>query len=159
MTRISSFPPIEDAASRILILGSMASVKSLEAGEYYAHPQNQFWKIIFSLTQEDATKDYERKKEILKKNHIALCDVLAHCIRPGSMDADITDPVPNDLNALFRTHPIRAVFCNGQTTYKYYKKFFQNDLPVFCMPSTSPANARLRFEEKLEAWSLIKKYW
>lgn len=159
MTRISSFPPIEDEFSHILILGSMASIKSLEAGEFYAHPQNQFWKIIFALTGEEPTKDYEQKKRILKKHHIALCDVLAHCVRPGSMDADITDPVPNDLDALFETHSIRAVFCNGQTTYKYYKKFFQNDLPVFCMPSTSPANARLRLEQKLEQWSLIKKYW
>ena len=83
MQKISSFPPIIDKESKILILGSIPGVKSLEMQQYYAHPQNKFWKIIFELFNEKFTTDYKERIEILEKHHIALWDVIDTCERKG----------------------------------------------------------------------------
>jgi hypoxanthine-DNA glycosylase len=84
--RISSFPPVISKRSKILILGSIPGAKSLEMRQYYAHPQNRFWKIIFELLNENFTTDYSEKIKILKKHHIALWDVIDSCERKGSLD-------------------------------------------------------------------------
>lgn len=153
MDRINSFGAISDENSKVLILGSVPSVKSLEAGQFYAHPQNQFWKIMFKMFDEEYTLDYEVKKTVIIQNNIALWDVLYECERKGSMDADIKNAVPNNVEGFLECHNgIKHIFCNGQTAYKYFKKFIKTDLPCTCLPSTSPANARLKFEDKYEIW-------
>jgi len=153
MDKINSFSPIADNNAKILILGSVPSVKSLEKAQFYGHPQNHFWKIIFKIFGEEYTTDYEAKKSLILKNNIALWDVLYECERKGSMDADIKNAKPNDIEGLLNSHKnITHIFCNGQTSYKYFRKFIKTDLPCTCLPSTSPANARLKFEDKYEIW-------
>ena len=155
---ISSFPPIENEFSKILIVGTMPSVKSLEEKQFYAHPQNQFWKIMFSLFDKPYTTDYAVKKELLLDNHIALWDVLKNCVREGSMDSNIRKAIPNDFNNFFNTHNIGRVFCNGQASYKYFKKFVNPSIEYTCLPSTSPANARMSYDEKFKIWSQLKNH-
>ena len=155
--QLTGFSPIEDKNSKILILGSMPSVKSLNQQEYYAHPQNAFWKILFALFENSYTADYQKKTNLLLTHHIALWDVLKHCVRPGSMDSDIKQPIPNDFTSFFSCHDIQKIYCNGQASYGYFQKYVKTSIPVICLPSTSPANARKSFAQKLGEWSQIKE--
>lgn len=161
MERISSFSPIIDQSSQILILGSVPGVKSLEMQQYYAHPQNKFWKILFEIFEEDFTADYPERIRFLKRNHIALWDVIDSCERKGSLDSDIKNEEANKIAELLSEHPnIKAIFCNGQKSYKNLQRILGKDfhLPVFVMPSTSPANAGIPFEEKKRQWLKILDY-
>lgn len=153
MGKINSFNAIADENAKVLILGSMPSVKSLEKQQFYAHPQNQFWKIMFKMLKETYTDDYETKKAVIIKHNIALWDVLYECERAGSMDADIKNVTANDIDGFLMCHKrVEHIFCNGQASFKYFKKFAKTKLPCVCLPSTSPANARLNFENKYEIW-------
>ena len=158
--RISSFPPIISEGSKILILGSVPGVKSLEMQQYYAHPQNQFWKIIFQLFEEDFTADYRKRTEIIRKNNIALWDVIDSCEREGSLDTKIRNEEHNDILKILRDHPnIKAVFCNGQKSFKNLKKILGKDseIPVFVLPSTSPLHT-VSFDKKLAEWEILKTF-
>ncbi|KIC63712.1 DNA-deoxyinosine glycosylase [Chryseobacterium taiwanense] len=155
--RISSFPPIVDETSKILILGSIPGVKSLEKQQYYAHPQNKFWKIIFELFHEGFTDDYEERINILKKNHIALWDVIDSCERKGSLDSEIKNEEANQIEELLEQYPsITAIFCNGGKSYKNLQKVLGKNFktPIILMPSTSPLHT-VSFEKKLEEWKRI----
>ena len=111
MQRISCFPPIVDSQSRILILGSVPGAKSLEMSQYYAHPQNQFWKILFRLFDIKPTDDYQKKIDFLKNHNIALWDVIESCERKGSQDTAIKNEKDNNIAALIHQHPnIQAIF-------------------------------------------------
>ncbi|MDQ1161538.1 hypoxanthine-DNA glycosylase [Chryseobacterium sp. SORGH_AS 447] len=158
--RISSFPPIIDRSSRILILGSIPGVKSLEKQQYYAHPQNKFWKIIFELLNEDFTDDYSKKIEVIKKHHIGLWDVIDSCERKGSLDSEIRNEEANRIEELLENHSnIKAIFCNGGKSFKNLQKILGKNykIPVFLLPSTSPLHT-VFFEKKLEEWKKIKSY-
>lgn len=158
--RISSFPPIIDDYSKILILGSIPGVKSLEKQQYYAHPQNKFWKIIFELFHEDFTDDYEKRMNVLKKNHIALWDVIDSCERKGSLDSEIKNEEANQIEELLEKYPnIKAIFCNGGKSYKNLQKVLGKNfrIPIFLMPSTSPLHT-VSFEKKLEDWKAILNF-
>ncbi|WP_374462395.1 DNA-deoxyinosine glycosylase [Chryseobacterium sp.] len=158
--RISSFPPIIDARSEILILGSIPGVKSLEKQQYYAHPQNKFWKIIFELLNEDFTDDYIQRIETIKKHHIALWDVIDSCERKGSLDSEIRNEEANQIEELLKEHPnIKAIFCNGGKSYKNLQKLLGKNykLPIFQLPSTSPLHT-VSFEKKLEEWKGILEF-
>lgn len=158
--RISSFPPIVYQESKILILGSVPGVKSLEKQEYYGHPQNKFWKIIFELFDENFTENYNEKIQILKKNKIALWDVIDTCERKGSLDSEIRNEESNDIKNLLETHPnIQAIFCNGGKSFKNLKKILDknSEIPVYLLPSTSPLHT-VSFERKLEDWKIIKTH-
>ena len=144
------------------MLGSMPGVASLEAVRYYAHPRNAFWPILGELCGFDAAAPYEQRLEGLRAAGVALWDVLHSCVRAGSLDGDIEpDSVrPNDFDAFFGRHAgIEAVFCNGGAAYQLYLRRVRPELkgagaglPVTRLPSTSPANAGMRFAEKLAAW-------
>lgn len=159
---IHSFPPIIDAGCRVLVLGTMPGVQSLKKQQYYGHKQNTFWKIIFSLFDEEFTEDYSRKKEVLLRHHIALWDVLKSCEREGSADADIKNPVPNDFKSLFIDYPgINHIYFNGAFAQKLFQRhvkgtFDIKDMQLHLLPSTSPANA-LRFEDKLLKWGSLRE--
>lgn len=158
MNRISSFPPLVFENSKILILGSVPGIKSLEMQQYYAHPRNKFWKILFELFQEDFTSDYTERVNLLQKNHIALWDVIDSCERKGSLDVKIKNEKRNDIEKFLSENPnIKAIFCNGQKAFKNVQK--NKDLvaliPIFVLPSTSPAHA-VPDDIKLEAWTKIK---
>lgn len=158
--RISSFPPIISEGSKILILGSVPGVKSLEMQQYYAHPQNQFWKIIFKLFEEDFTADYQKRTEIIRKNNIALWDVIDSCEREGSLDTKIRNEEHNDILKILRHHPnIKAVFCNGQKSFKNLKKILgkESEIPIFVLPSTSPLHT-VSFDKKLAEWEILKTF-
>ncbi len=158
--RISSFPPIIDNNSKILILGSIPGVKSLEKQQYYGHPQNKFWKIIFELLHENFTENYQERINILKKHKIALWDVIDSCERKGSLDSEIRNEEANQIEELLEEYPnIQAIFCNGGKSYKNLQKILEKKykIPVFLLPSTSPLHT-VSFEKKLEEWKVIKTH-
>lgn len=158
--RITSFPPIISETSKVLILGSAPGVKSLQMQQYYAHPQNQFWKILFHLFEEEFQIDYDARKQILSKYDIALWDVINSCEREGSSDAKIRNEEHNDVLQLINDFPnIRAIFSNGQKSLKEAQKMLGKDskIPLEVLPSTSPLHT-IDFEKKLEAWKVIKTF-
>ena len=160
MNRISSFPPIVSKNSKILILGSVPGIKSLEMQEYYAHPQNKFWRILFDLFEEDFTIDYADKINFLKRNGIAVWDVIDSCERKGSLDTRIKNENHHDVLQLLEDFPsIKAIFCNGQKSFKTLGKILPNNskIPVFVLPSTSPAYT-ISYQKKLQEWSVLKSF-
>ncbi|GAC1372818.1 MAG: DNA-deoxyinosine glycosylase [Aquirhabdus sp.] len=159
-----SFKPVINDSARVIILGSMPGIKSLTEQQYYAHPQNAFWRIMAALFEFNVHTEYEQRLEFLQSAGVALWDVLHSCKREGSLDSMIQPQtqVPNDFNELFQTYPnIRAVFFNGAKAENYFSKHImpslaENQLHFARLPSTSPAHASLSFEKKLEAWQVIR---
>ena len=149
--------PVFDNESRVLILGSFPSVKSREAMFFYGHPQNRFWKVIASLYGEEIPTTVEEKKALLLRNHIAVWDVIASCDIEGSSDSTIKNVQPNDLSVILDNAQIKAIYVNGKTAEKYYKKYIEKIIKrkAVCLPSTSPANAAWSLERLLEAWRVI----
>lgn len=157
--QIHPFDPVFDKNSRILILGSFPSVKSRELSFYYAHPQNRFWKVLSRLLGQPEPKTVNEKKSFLLNNHIALWDTVASCEIENSADSTIENVRPNDIGMILEKADIKAVFTNGQTSWKYYHKYIE---PLVCvkataLPSTSPANAAWSVEKLCDAWQVIKK--
>lgn len=155
-----SFSPHVPKDSKLLILGTMPGVKSLEEQKYYAHERNAFWPIMFKLFSMEPTLDYNERLCILSDNKIALWDTLKLCFREGSLDSNIKDAQPNELNQLLiENKQIKNVIFNGKSAEKYYIKFHKklDGINYHTMPSTSPANARFKFADKLAAWSIIKE--
>ncbi|MFA7242487.1 MAG: DNA-deoxyinosine glycosylase [Sulfuricellaceae bacterium] len=163
MPHIHSFPPIEDASARVLILGSMPGKESLRLGQYYAHRRNAFWPIMGELIGAAPPLPYEARTQMLKSAGIALWDVLASCTRDGSLDSDIdkTSISPNDFKSFFLTHPgIAQVFFNGAVAEACFHRLVRQTLEPRSLhyqrlPSTSPANASIPYQRKLEAWASV----
>jgi len=157
---VEGFEPIVDENCEILILGTMAGAESLIQQEYYAFERNQFWKIIFSIFDEEMADDYESKKAILLNNKIAIWDVLKSCDRVDSSDSNIKNPVANDFEWLFNKCPnLKNVYFNGKKAESLYRKLVANkenrdDLSLFNLPPTSPTNA-VKFEDKANEWRQI----
>ena len=151
------FPAIYAPDSRILILGSFPSVKSREQMFFYGHPQNRFWRVMAALLSADVPQTVEEKRAFLLANHIALWDVIASCRIEGSSDSSIRDAVPTDLSDVLAHAPIQAVFCNGQTAFRLYARYQEQEtgLPAMLLPSTSPANAAYSVPRLLESWRII----
>ena len=167
MAQVESFAPIIGANPRVIVLGSMPGVASLEAVQYYAHPRNAFWPIIGQLFGFDHAVDYYSRIRQIEALPIILWDSLKACYRPGSLDSAIDDNTAeaNDFPWLLKQHPqIRAIFCNGATSEKYFRKLALPAIPephrfeLIRMPSTSPANAGMSFEQKLTAWRRLLDY-
>lgn len=162
MTNCESFYPIVDANSKVLILGSMPGIKSLNEQQYYAHPQNRFWKLMGQICNIDNLQDlsYKKKLQILLNNKFALWDVIKFCKRKGSLDSNIQNEVPNDIEALLNKYKNIQIIClNGNKAYMAFKKHFPKLLEKYkCykMPSTSPANARYNLEKLYNEWSKFK---
>ena len=155
---IQSFPSISDPNAKILILGTMPGAQSLSVNEYYGNRRNHFWKLLFTLYNEPYTNDYQKKKNLILKYHIALWDVLQACEREGSLDSAILKEVPNDFKDFLIAHSqITHIFFNGQPATRFFKKYvtIDNKYILETLPSTSPANAGTSFEGKLEAWRQI----
>lgn len=154
--------PSVDSQSRILILGSMPGAASLAAQEYYAHPANRFWPLMARLLDERQTpSDYDAKIAMLLRHHIALWDAIDTCDREGSLDSDIRNVKANDFTAFLKKWPgIRTIGLNGGKAYTTFAKFnkpllSRPDLRILKLPSTSPANARWRMENLLDAWRIL----
>ena len=151
------FPPLFDAQSRILILGSFPSVKSREGQFFYHHPQNRVWKVLAAVLEVPVPGSIEEKAAMLHSHHIALWDVIASCEITGSSDSSIRQVTPNDLRPIFQGADIRAVFCNGSTSYSAYCKYTraQTGIDAIKLPSTSPANAAWTLDRLTEIWRQI----
>lgn len=155
----SSFEPHINQETQILILGSMPGVKSLEEAQYYAHPRNFFWKIIYSIYQEEYEDNYEKRIEFLLSQNIGLWDVIESCEREGSLDSAIRSEVPNDFKRLFEMYPnINLVIFNGAKAYDVFKRKIgfemYSQIKFVKMGSTSPARA-VSFDQKLKEWEAV----
>lgn len=155
--RLLGLPPIADANTRLLVLGSFPGAASLARQQYYAHPQNQFWRILQAIwpssPQDISTCSYEKRSEWLLARGLGVWDVYATCEREGSLDAAIRKPEVNDFVGLARRCPqLQAIAHNGGESFKHAKHTAALGLPVYKLPSTSPANASWSFERKLAAW-------
>jgi TDG/mug DNA glycosylase family protein len=161
MNIVTSFPPIADKSARVLVLGSMPGVLSLKANQYYAHPQNGFWRIMGSLCNFDAVSSYQIRTEKLKVSGIALWDVLHTCVRLGSLDSAIEkgSRVPNDFQLFFQQHPhIKLVAFNGAEAEKSFNTYVLPRLRLsgvsfVRLPSSSPAHTQ-SLEKKIAAWRM-----
>jgi len=161
MTQTVGFPPIVAPTSRVLVLGTMPGVVSVNAGQYYAHPRNLFWPLAAEILHFDPHAPYDSRVVRLQAGGIALWDVLKSVWRPGSLDAHIDTKTAkvNDFDALFEANPlIRRVCFNGRTAHALYMKLVHSKLGVagdrelVTLPSTSPANTTATRGEKLRAW-------
>ncbi|QDU86758.1 Uracil DNA glycosylase superfamily protein [Pirellulimonas nuda] len=164
---IHSFPPIARPDARVLILGSMPGGASLAAREYYAHPRNAFWPIMGELFGAGPEKPYPARCQRLRSQGVAVWDVLAECVRPGSLDARIEpgSEVANDLAGLLDACPrIERVCFNGQKAEQAFARHVTpglgdgvlRRLTLTRLPSTSPAHAGRTFDQKLAAWRVLK---
>ena len=179
-------PPVWNEQSRILILGTMPSPKSREAGFFYMHPHNRFWRVLPAVFGEtlfytnkgvpaatnpkdsdsNTPPDYEaaisERRSFLLRHQIALWDVLSSCDIHGAADSSITNAVPNDFTPLFEKSKIRRVFCTGKTAFNLWQKFCADEyesrygITSECLPSTSPANAAWSEERLIEAYRVIR---
>jgi double-stranded uracil-DNA glycosylase len=157
------FPPVSSPSAHVLLLGSLPGRLSLERGEYYANPQNAFWRIIAARVHE-LPSDYAGRVAALIEHRIALWDVLAAATRSGSLDAAIAeDAIPNNFRAFFHIHPhIRLIAFNGATAAKLYERHViptltdaQRSIAQDTLPSTSGAHASLPFSKKAARWSVL----
>lgn len=157
--KCESFLPQINKKSKILILGSIPGIKSLEEQKYYAHPQNRFWKIMGLLCKSpDLYKlNYNDKIKILLKNNFALWDVIKFCKREGSLDSNIQAEIPNDIKKLLEDYPnVEKICLNGNKAYSAFKKYFPDLIKKYScykMPSTSPANAKYSLNDLYKEWS------
>lgn len=167
MTHIRGFAPLAASDARLLILGSMPSVASLDKRQYYGKPQNAFWKIMGDLFDAGPDKPYAQRVSQLTACGVAVWDVISQCNRPGSLDSaiDMRSVVVNDFGDFFTGHScISHVFFNGKTAERTYRRFVIDELSdslstlVYqTLPSTSPAMASLTYAAKLECWSILKQ--
>jgi hypoxanthine-DNA glycosylase len=164
--QLTGFAPVIADNARVLILGSMPGQRSLQLQQYYAHPQNSFWKIMEAVCGESLDGDYPQRLSRLKLAGFALWDVLQHCERSGSLDANIVagTEVANDLPGLLESHQtIRAIAFNGKKAEQAFKrhitpmldKNLQTAIELVSLPSTSPANAVMNYKAKLELWKYL----
>jgi hypoxanthine-DNA glycosylase len=154
-----SFLPIYHENAKFLILGSLPGDKSLEEQQYYAHPQNRFWKLLFTIMNKPFEHGYKERIQLLEDHQIALWDTCASATRMGSMDNAILEEVPNDIMGLLTNIPsIRTIIFNGKKAHELYDKYHTRvpDIAYHSLPSTSPANAQFSFERLEAAWSILK---
>jgi hypoxanthine-DNA glycosylase len=159
MLQIHPFPPVWDEKSRVLILGSLPSVRSRKEGFYYGHPQNRFWRVLAAVFGAPIPATVEEKRTLLLSHGLALWDVIASCRIEGSADASIREAEANDVAGLLRRCPIERLYANGQTAGKLYHKLLEpvTGRPIAVLPSTSPANAAWGMDRLVEAWAAITR--
>ena len=163
--RSRGFPPIAAPDAQVLVLGSLPGRMSLERRQYYAQPQNGFWRLMGALFGAGPEVPYEERTARLVAHRVAVWDVCKAAAREGSLDAaiDLASVIPNDFRSFLRAHPAISLVCtNGGTATRLYQRRVRptlpadlRALPVRPLPSTSPAHAAMRFEQKLEQWRIV----
>jgi double-stranded uracil-DNA glycosylase len=170
--QVSGFKPLADAAAQVLVLGTMPSVASLQASQYYGHPRNAFWPLMAELLGFEPELSYALRAQAVRQRGLAIWDVLQSCQRPGSLDSEIQNgsEVVNDFEGFFEAHPrIQVLVFNGRKSEQLYRRHAlprlrntssaappgASGLPVLSMPSTSPAMASLDFAGKKKRWKQI----
>lgn len=161
------FAPVADKRAKVLVLGTLPGLASLKAGEYYAHPQNMFWQIMDEIFKWPPDMPYRERTNRLVSAGVALWDVCEAAHRSGSLDTAIetASVLANDFEAFFREHPgVRLICFNGTKAANLYGRAVRPKLPesmrsIECetLPSTSPANASIRYSDKLLRWSVVRK--
>ena len=156
-TLLRGLPPVVDRRTRLLVLGSFPGAASLAAQQYYAHPRNHFWPILSALWCIDlSAQAYPARLQQLRAHGLGVWDVYGACRRDGSLDSAIEDAEPNDLNRLAAGLPaLRAIAHNGGESARSMRHARALGLPVYRLPSTSPANASWSFERKRDAWRAV----
>ena len=158
---LTGLPPLISSQTRLLILGSFPGVASLQAQQYYGHPQNQFWRILSAVLGDlfgpgpinTCARSYQIRSSWLLSKKLGVWDVYANCQREGSLDSNIRQPVLNDFSTLRTLCPdLQAIAHNGAESFKHAKHTQNLGVAVFRLPSTSPANASWSFERKVAAW-------
>lgn len=164
-SQLVSLPPVVSYYPKVLILGSMPSVQSLEKQQYYGNPRNHFWPIMFKLFKIEPIESYEEKITFIKQKGMALWDTIGSCEREGSLDTHIKKEKPNDIRGFIMEQPsIRLIACNGTKSYQMLKKYIPLDdhlnIDVLKLPSTSPIPGRFNktFPKKVEEWRQILAY-
>ena len=154
------FAPIIDKHCRVLILGSVPSIKSVENEFYYMHPQNRFWKLMSYLLDEDfVSADIKTRATLLLKHNIALYDSVEECDIEGSSDSKIKNVIPSDIPSFLAAANITHIFCNGTASYNYLTKFYPEYKSITTqLPSTSPANAKYTIPMLADEWKVIMSY-
>ena len=147
-----SIPPFINGDSKILILGSLPSIKSREVGFYYGHKMNRFFPMLSKIFNEEVPVEVEAKKELLRKHNIALYDVIYECDIIGSSDSSIKNVAPINIKDLLNNYPnIKTIICNGNLAAKLFKVFLLKDIKenikIYYFPSTSPANAKMNIDD------------
>ena len=152
--RMTGLAPVLAPDTRILVLGSFPGAASLAAGQYYAHPRNQFWKLVGALVGEDLyALSYAERLPRLLAHRFGLWDVLGACEREGSLDSSIRKPAANDFERLRHLCPmLETVGFNGQASGKFAPQFAQAGYRTLVLPSSSPAHMAMSFEQKLVVW-------
>ncbi len=167
MALVHSFEPVIGANPRIVILGSMPGVVSLQAAKYYANPRNAFWPIMAQLFGIELDINYEQRIAQIRRHPVVLWDTIKACHREGSLDSNIqkTQLEANDVASLLKQYTdIRLIVCNGATSEKFFNQLIKPKLKTDCnvvvkrLPSTSPAYAGMTFEQKLLSWRVILDY-
>lgn len=169
LSTVRSFAPIDNPEARVLILGSMPGVASLQAGEYYAHPRNAFWRILGDIAGASPGLPYAERLQKLRQHGLAVWDVLQSCERPGSLDADIVPDsmLANDFAGFLAGHrKLRRIVFNGAAAEQCFRRHVlpgliasgaineqgDSQLMLLRLPSTSPAHAGMPYERKLTLW-------
>ncbi len=155
------FAPVYDANSKILILGSLPSVKSREQGFYYGHKQNRFWRMLAGILEEAVPETIEEKKNMLLRNQIAIYDVIESCDIIGSADSSIKNVIPADLSEIMEKSRLEIVIANGKLAGKLFRKYQADNYhgKFVELPSTSPANAAFSLERLVAIWgNVIRRY-
>ncbi|MDG2079452.1 MAG: DNA-deoxyinosine glycosylase [Pseudomonadales bacterium] len=165
MKTISGFAPTSVVGARVLILGSMPGIASLERRQYYGHPRNVFWRIMAELFDFDVNISYKNRLEKMDAEGIALWDVLKTCQRPSSLDADIvaSSVMPNDFSEfLVQRSSMRKIYFNGAKAEALFTRHVSRnfvsqlaDVQLHRLPSTSPAYASMGYAQKLSCWRAI----
>jgi hypoxanthine-DNA glycosylase len=155
-----SFPPIADPRACVLVLGTLPGEESLRRREYYAHPRNLFWPIVFALFDTTPATDYAERLGFVAARRIALWDVCEFAEREASADSAIRRERPNAIDRLLDTHPlICALAFNGSGAQRLYDRHFTRraEFTYLALPSTSPAHARMDFAAKLARWRALRE--
>ena len=156
---VHPFSPFFCEDSRVLIVGSLPSVKSRENGFYYGHPQNRFWKMLALIFCEEVPQSTEEKKNFLRLHKIAVYDSIKECTICGSSDSSIRNVVPSDIKSIVENSNVKKILANGKTAAKFFLKYQDENLcsMLKSLPSTSPANASFSLEKLAEIWCVELK--
>ncbi|MDR6501294.1 hypoxanthine-DNA glycosylase [Burkholderia ambifaria] len=156
---LQGFGPVVGPNTHTMILGSFPGEASLDASQYYAHPRNQFWRLLGAVLREPELHalDYDARLERVLKHGIGIWDVLAACHREGSLDSAIRNAKPNDFDSLREHAPLLKKVCfNGKTAGRFAEVIGAAGYETLVLPSSSPANASLSFEQKLLRWREVE---
>ncbi len=155
---LSGFPPVMRNDTRLLILGSFPGAASLAAAQYYAHPRNQFWRLLSAVLGDDLVSlPYASRLARLIVHRIGLWDVIAACTREGSLDSSIRRAQPVDFSILQQGYPeLQRIAFNGKTAGRFAPLFAEAGFDTLVLPSSSPANAQRSFEQKLVEWRSLR---